>query len=143
MLITRLFVNDKGIVGEIDYYVEANSIDNIVKILSRKWYILFDIKHANGETKNMEGSYGYIASFYSNISPFDDSNMYETSCWAFTTKVESKRELLDTIFVPLQNELESIKKEKSIIIYEPGKVSTILLTPKLDDMIIDYSNRGG
>jgi len=59
--------------------------------------------------------------------------------WLFSTSIESEMELLDSILIPMQKELEVIDAEKTITIYQSGEISTVILSPKLDDAMIDYS----
>lgn len=142
LLISALFINDKGKITKLHSHNHCNSIQHLVQILSTDGYMLFDIRKADASERYMQDKYGYSLWFYdtwfSNYKHIDRGK-YELRVWLFSTSIESEMELLDSILIPMQKELEVIDAEKTITIYQSGEISTVILSPKLDDAMIDYS----
>ena len=142
MFISALFTNDKGKITKPHSHNHCKGVQHLVQILSTDGYMLFDIRKADAAERYMQDKYGYSLWFYdtwfSNYKHIDRGK-YELRVWLFSTSIESEAALLDNIFIPIQKELKIIDAEKTITIYESNKIYTAILTPKLEDVIIDYS----
>jgi len=138
LVIAALFLDKKGTIDKISSYWQGDT-DEIFEILSDKKYWLFRITKANRKARYAEGLYGYIAWLYYSLSIFGNPCRYQIQTYLFGTKVQNEIELLDSIFIPLQKKLKNLHAEKTIRIYRPNETVEIFLTPKLDNILIDYS----